>query len=153
MKTDEASGSDEEDELFTEERRERATPITRKELDDAKWQSKLELLRQYRERNGHCRVPQSYEIDGVKLGIWLNNQKIEYRKHSEGKPAWITQKRIDQLEAIGLDLNDTKQKRDEAQWQSKFELLRAYREGKGHCRVPDGYEIDGVKLGSWLRTL
>ena len=149
--TSDASGFDEEDELLTEERRERATPITRKELnEEAKWQSKLELLRQYKQENGHCRVPQSYEIDGVKLGSWLSHQRVAYKKHSEGKPSRITQERIDQLEAVGLDFNDTKQKRDEAQWQSKLELLRQYREQHGHCRVPQRYEINGVKLGNWL---
>ena len=123
---------------------------TQQKRDEAQWQSKLELLRQYQEHHGHCRVPRRYEIDGVKLGIWLNNQRSEYKKHSEGKPAKITQERIDQLEAIGLDFNDTQQKREEAQWQSKLELLRQYQEQHGHCRVPQSYEIDGVKLGFWL---
>ena len=98
----------------------------RRPNEEAKWQSKLQLLRKYRKRNGHCRVPYSYEIDGVKLGNWLSDQRVAYKKHSEGKPArYITQERIDQLEAVGFDFNDTKQKRDEAQWQSKLELLRA----------------------------
>ena len=146
--TTDASGSeDEEDESSLA-----GTITPYEELNEAKWQSKLELLRQYRERNGHCRVPRRYEIDGVKLGSWLSDQRVAYKKHSEGKPAKITQERIDQLEAIGLDFNDTQQKRDEAQWQSKLELLRQYREQNGHCRVPQSYEIDGVKLGSWLST-
>ena len=75
----------------------------RQKRDEAQWQSKLELLRQYRERNGHCRVPASYEMDGVKLGSWLSHQRVAYKKHSEGKPAKITQERIDQLEAVGVD--------------------------------------------------
>jgi len=78
-------------------------PISRKELNrEAIWQSKLELLRQYRERNGHCRVPFSYEIGGVKLGIWLSDQRVAYQKHSEGKPTTkiITQERIDQLRSL-----------------------------------------------------
>ena len=100
---------------------------------------------------GTVEFPQSYEIDGVKLGIWLNNQRNEYKKHSEGKPGKITQERIDQLTAIGVDFKDT-QKREEAQWQSKLELLRQYRQHHGHCRVPQSYEIDGVKLGTWLYT-
>ena len=124
---------------------------TQQKRDEAQWQSKLELLRQYRDRNGHCRVPAKYEIDGVKLGVWLIDQRAAYKEHSKGKPARIiTQERIEQLEAIGLDFNDTQQKRDEAQWQSKLELLRQYREQNGHCRVPTSYEIDGVKLGVWL---
>ena len=91
MKTDEASGSDEEDELLlTEETRERATPISRRELnEETRWQSKLELLRQYKQENGHFLVPKCYEVNGVKLGIWLSNQRVAYKKHSEGKPARI----------------------------------------------------------------
>ena len=54
MKTDEASGSDEEEELGREDKRERGRPIKLKKLDDAKWQSKFELLRQYKQENGHC---------------------------------------------------------------------------------------------------
>jgi len=146
---DEASGSDEEDELLAEERRERATPIAFKE----KWRSKCELLQQYKQENGHCRVPRCYEIDGMNLGSWLNNQRVEYKKHCEGKPAYITQERIEKLKAVGLDFNDTMQKRYEAQWQSKLELLREYREQHGHCRVPHSYAINGVKLGNWLNYL
>ena len=116
--------------------------------EEAHWQTKLQLLQQYQEWNGHCNVPQIYEVNGVKLGRWLCDQWSAYKKHSEGKPAKITQERIDQLEAIGLDFNE--QKSDEAQWQSKLELLRQYQEQHGHCTVPIMYEINGVKLGLWL---
>ena len=151
MKTDEVSGSDEEDELFDEGRKERATTISRKELyEEAQFQSKVELLREYKRENGHCRVQWHYDINGVKLGKWLKHQKEEYKKYSAGKPAYIRQERIDKLKAVGFDFNDTRQKRDEAQWQSKLELLRQYQERNGHCRVPERSEIDGVKLGSWL---
>ena len=153
--TDEASGPDEdEDESVIAERGERATITfnTTKELNEAKWQYKLELLRQYRERNGHCRVPLRYEIDGVELGKWVAYQRACYKKHCEGKkPSCITQERIDELTAVGLDFKDTQQKRNEAQWQSKLELLRQYQEQHGHCNVPTIYEINGVKLGIWLK--
>jgi len=50
METDEASSSDGDDELPTEERRERATPISRRELkEEAKWRSKLEPLQEYKQ--------------------------------------------------------------------------------------------------------
>jgi len=92
MKTDETSGS-----------------------NDAKWRSELELLRQYKQEYGHCRVPRRYEIDGINLGKWLVDQRAAYKKHSEGKPAKITQERIDQLEAAGLDFNATQQNRGKDQ--------------------------------------
>jgi len=132
---------------------------------ETNWQSKFELLRQFRQHHGHFRVPRDYEVDGVKLGIWLKDQKKGYNRFKQGKPAWITQERIDQLEAIGLDFNDKQHARTEkfdaqqqsraekfgATWQSKLELLRQYREQNGHCQVPYSYETsDGVKLGTWL---
>ena len=115
--------------------------------DEAQWLAKLKLLQQYRERNGHCRVPHKYEVDGAKLGVWLQNQRQEYKKHKTGKPSKLTQERIDQLEAVGVDWDA-----QEALWQSKFELLRQYKQAHGHCRVPAKYEIDGVKLGLWLQN-
>jgi len=113
----------------------------------SKWQSKVELLRQYKQANGHCRVPAKYEIDGVKLGVWLQNQRIAYKQHSQGKTTAFTQKRINQLEALGFNFQ---QNHSEEKWLSKVELLRQYKQANGHCRVPFNYEIDGVKLGIWL---
>jgi len=81
----------------------------------------------------------------VKLGEWLICQRHQYKKRCNGKPARITQEHIDQLEAIGFEWNPY-----ETQWQSKFELLRNYRDYYGHCQAPRNYEIDGVTLGYWL---
>jgi len=144
---DEASDSEEEDELPDEEASwERATAVTRKERnEEAQWRSKFELLRQYKQENGHFRVPRCYEINGVRLGCWLNTQRNEYKKHCEGRPSCITQERIDELTTVGLDFHDIKQKRAEAQWQSKLELLRMYKQENGHCRVPQHDEINGVR--------
>ena len=108
--TTNASGSvdDEDDESSLA-----GTITSNEELNEAKWQSKLELLRQYRQHHGTLSSSKSYEIDGVKLGEWVTDQRVAYKKHSEGKPAkCITQERIDQLTAIGLDFKDTQQKRD-----------------------------------------
>ena len=54
-----------------------------------------------------------YEIDGVKLGSWLDYQRQEYRKHIEGKPANITQERINELNAIGVEWCPGKSKKIE----------------------------------------
>jgi len=37
-------------------------------------------------------------------------------------------------------------------WEDKFALLRAFRKVHGHCRVPPGYVVGGVKLGGWVET-
>jgi hypothetical protein len=39
------------------------------------WEEMLSLLKQFTEREGHCRVPRSHAEDGIKLGNWLNRQR------------------------------------------------------------------------------
>ena len=134
------------------QQRARTEKRSRTERSEATWQSKLELLQQYREQNGHCQVPYSYEtIDGVKLGTWLSKARVEHQNLIKGKPSKITQERVDQLEAIGVVWSVQKAPL-QSQWQSKFELLQQYRAVNGDCRVPQSYEINGVKLGRWLQA-
>jgi len=76
-----------------------------------RWQSKLELSRQYKQANGQCRVPAKCKtVDGVKLGQWLQNQKKKYTKRSQGKTAFLSQERINVLNAIDLDWTPRKRK-------------------------------------------
>jgi Helicase associated domain len=51
--------------------------------------------------HGDCQVPTHYEKD-VRLGFWVHQQRREYAKFMEGKPAMITSKRISDLEHIGF---------------------------------------------------
>ena len=41
----------------------------------AKWLETYEMLKLYREEYGNVLVPQAYEIDDYKLGIWVSNQR------------------------------------------------------------------------------
>ena len=124
---------------------------SRRPSDEAKWQSRLALLQKYREQHGHCRVPQRYEMDGVKLGYWLHKQRSEGNDLRKGKPAvGITQERIDQLEAVGMEWSVERAPAMMPHWQTKFELLRQFRERTGHCQVPLSHEMDGFKLGRWV---
>jgi len=67
------------------------------------WNSTYELLRQYYNDNGDSLVPHHYTVDGVALGLWVRNQRVQYRKLQDGKPSAITQDRINKLEALGID--------------------------------------------------
>ena len=59
--------------------RERAVINRKKASNEAKWQSKLQLLRKFRKQHGHCRVPKSYRMDGIRLGRWVGNQRRDYK--------------------------------------------------------------------------
>jgi len=103
------------------------------------WERNFALLEQYRDREGHCKVPKMYEEDDIKLGNWLDNQRQAFKR---GKLNESYQRR---LEAIGISwdlFGDS--------WEQNFALLERYNEREGHCNVPNNYEEDDIKLGRWL---
>jgi len=118
-----------------------------REKNDAKWESKLELLRQYKKDKGDCLVPVGFKVHGENLGGWVHNQRVAFRKFQEdGQSTTITQERIDKLNAVGFVWNSP-----ETQWNSKLEILRQYKKDNGDCLVPRGYEVNGINLGEWVR--
>lgn len=48
------------------------------------WQQRYNELRAYREREGHCLVPQSYGPN-PKLGLWVMQQRRQYKLMHDGK--------------------------------------------------------------------
>ena len=39
------------------------------------WEEGFSKLLQFKEAEGHCRVPSSFKLDGFKLGFWVSNQR------------------------------------------------------------------------------
>ncbi len=109
-----------------------------------KWMQKYQKLKEYQKEHGNIDVPQSYEKDGIKLGIWLNNQRQAYKGIGTGK---ITEEQIKLLNDLGIKW----QVRDE-RWNDYYQLLKEYQEEHGNIDVPYFYEKDGMKLGVWLRS-
>ena len=100
---------------------------------------KFGLLLAFRDRDGHCDVPDRHEEHGVKLGNWLSYQRAARKKGTLGDG------RRRRLEEVGVTWDQI-----EAQWEENFALLVEYRDREGDCDVPDKHEEREVKLGSWL---
>ena len=103
------------------------------------WENNFALLKQFKEREGHCNVPRSHEEDGVRLGYWLATQRATMK---EEKLNESYQRRLEEIGVIWDPLKD--------QWEQKFALLEQFKEREGHCNVPQKHVEDGVKLGLWL---
>ncbi len=108
------------------------------------WAKGFEKLKRYVEQNDNPRVHNRYtDEDGFKLGGWVSNRRMEYRK---GK---LARDRIQQLESIKGWVWDP----IEADFQEGLEKLKRYVEQNDNPRVPTSYtDEDGFKLGTWINN-
>jgi superfamily II DNA or RNA helicase len=102
------------------------------------WDHWFGLLLRFRKQNGHCRVPEKHREEGLKLGVWVLNQK---------KRAILSPDRIKRLSSIGFSWDS----RDDS-WEESFNALKEFHKKEGHFVVPPDLEIWGRKLITWVRT-
>lgn len=131
------------------------------------WRRRFEELRKFQSKYGHCRVPLDKTSPNLLLGIWVKNQRKQYRLyHKKKAPATggigrgsssfnstagpistsMTKERIRLLKRIGFEWR----LKDEYEWKRKFEELQLYKSQHGDCRVPSRYPAN-VALGRWVR--
>jgi hypothetical protein len=106
------------------------------------WEQGFSRLRQFSEREGHCRVPRSHKTDeGYRLGVWINRQRLDQnsmhpnrRSRLEALPGWSWKPQSDL-------------------WKMGFSYLKHFSDREGHCRVSQTYKTDeGYQLGQWVRV-
>jgi superfamily II DNA or RNA helicase len=103
------------------------------------WEEGYSHLKRYKDREGHCRVPQKFIENGFRLGRWVNVQRRERDSMAEQR-----RRKLDELGLVWDVLSE--------RWEEGFRHLTKYKERSGHCRVPVGYMLDGFPLGAWART-
>src|SRR5262249_33900208 len=106
---------------------------------DEDWEAGFRQLKLYKEREGHCMVPQTYTAEnGHPLGNWVSVQRLSRQDLSEA--------RLQRLDELGF-VWDAR----EAGWDEGFAHLKLYKKREGHCRVPVNHkESDGFPLGRWV---
>ena len=66
------------------------------------WEDYINMLLDFREREGHCKVPQQY-AENPQLGAWVHRMRKAYRDKNNGAAIRsLTDERIAQLEALGF---------------------------------------------------
>jgi hypothetical protein len=106
------------------------------------WEVGFSHLKQFCEREGHCRVPLRYKTDdGYQLGTWVSGQR--YNKDTVEPDR---KQRLEALPSWSWDvLSD--------QWEVGFSHLKQFCEREGHCRAPKGFRTDdGYRLASWVQN-
>lgn len=66
---------------------------------DLSWHRNLHQLRKWKEKHGDCNVPRSSD---PALGLWVSQQRMNYKASLRGEKTTLTTDRILQLKEIGL---------------------------------------------------
>ena len=106
------------------------------------WELRFTALKEFRKREGHCHVPRGVVLNGVKLGQWVHHQRNFFREKK-----WLSAESIKKLDAIGFSWDPFAD-----QWEKAFAELQRFHAREGHCRVPRNLSINGLSLGSWVKS-
>ena len=111
---------------------------------ESAWMERYNELVEYAKLHGDCMVPHNY-AEKPELGIWVNNQRQNYKRWKEGKlNRYFTEERIRLLEKIGFDWDPL-----ENAWMERYHELVEYAKLNGDCMVPQKYP-EKPELGMWV---
>jgi hypothetical protein len=105
----------------------------------SRWDFNFQLLLQFKQREGHLRVPKRHLEDGHRLGCWITNHRYKQIAGS------ICPERLRRLNEIGFTW-----KAHEGKWDVMLRTLLKFQQREGHLRVPQPHIEDGKRLGAWV---
>jgi hypothetical protein len=116
---------------------------------EVRWDAMFERLVAFKEKHGHCLVPNRYK-DDPKLGSWVTTQRRQRKAFLEEKfqSTIISQNRIDRLDEIGFVWSTPDPRR--MQWDIRFEQLKAFHRKHGKWWRKPTKEQTVQSLVMWL---
>lgn len=106
------------------------------------WFSRYGYLKQFSDKFGHSRPTKNYKTDdGFTLGSWVTTQR-QHKDH-------LTCDKISLLE----QLPDWSWNTRDEKWELAIALLKRFHHEKSHLDVPLRFEMDGIKIGAWVRRM
>ncbi len=118
-------------------------PLWTRFPDDENWEMAFAQVAEFREKNGHLRIPERYP-GCLNLNAWIRRQRNAWER---GK---LSAERWQRLESLGIPRDPHAYWRAQL-WEKRFQELLDFRERFGHCRVPSKWK-EGRALGIWVDT-
>ena len=100
------------------------------------WDRWFGMLERFHKTEGHCRVPHKFQLNGLKLGLWVANIRQ--------KNIRISREQIGQLDSLGFSWDPQTES-----WEESFSALQNFKQREGHCRVERAHSENGLRLGKW----
>lgn len=116
----------------------------------SKWERMFVRLLAFREKHGHCLVPNRYTPD-QSLGAWVSTQRRQFKMMTSGdkEATLMNPERASRLNALGFVWSTTDPRH--IPWDQRFNELVEYKNKFGDTCVPIGYK-DNPQLGNWVST-
>ena len=108
------------------------------------WYEKYRKLVQFKRINGHCLVPNNWNLNSP-LALWVKRQRYQYKLKNEGQHSTLTDEREAALEALGFVWDS-----HGAVWEERLNELRAFKNVRGHCCVPANFK-ENHQLAIWVK--
>jgi superfamily II DNA or RNA helicase len=121
------------------------------------WEAMFAQLEKFYRENGHSCVPQQYR-ENPKLGWWVTTQRKNRRKNK------LTSEHITRLDTLQfpwspMKIGRPRQPREKSatvpkadRWEEMLDALKAFKEERGHCRVPRDFK-GNTRLADWVSRL
>jgi len=111
------------------------------DVQSALWDRRYVELVGYHNATGHCRVPMTYPNG---LGVWVKNQRKEYRRLETGEHSNLTRQRLEKLHALSFAFSRPRKE----SWEDRYNELIEFHRIHGHSNVPENYP-ENPSLGIW----
>ena len=105
-----------------------------------RWEQAFAALQRFHKQEGHCRVVQTFQVNGLRLGTWVSN----LRKIKDS----LTPNQVSRLNSIGFSWDPLADR-----WEQAFVALQRFHKQEGHCRVVQTFQVNGLRLGTWVSNL
>ncbi|KAL7577913.1 hypothetical protein ACA910_007547 [Epithemia clementina (nom. ined.)] len=106
------------------------------------WCDRFRELEDYVTKHGDTLVPQHY-ASNPSLGIWVRNQRTQFRLYKEGKSSRLTPERVKMLESLNFEWNAY-----EAKWMASFVELGKHVRAHGLGTIPSYHS--NRRLRNWM---
>jgi superfamily II DNA or RNA helicase len=101
------------------------------------WEKGFAALKAFHAREGHSKVSQKQQEEGVKLGLWVGSQRMRRNQ--------LTAEQIRRLDSLNFCWDPLTE-----QWEEGFAALKEFHAREGHAKVLQTHKEGNLKLGVWV---
>ncbi len=101
------------------------------------WDEGFNHLQSFKEREGHCRVPNKHFEGSYSLGAWVSFQRQ--------RADFLSSDQRDRLQRLEFVWSQR-----DATWDEGFSNLKKFHQDHGNCKVPNKHKEGNFHLGAWV---